>query len=956
MKRLLSVLLSSLPFLVHAQQAIYENYMPRPSTGYNSSFVPTNGYILDGLVEWNRLNDGNGVIAADSSGHGNYLTTVGAPAWESNYLTLNGSTQYAYGPTNQLVSLDMQDLTICAWINKSNPNSIKGIVDKGFDFGGTNHGGWGFWVFNDNRLDWWVQGGQDIRDSGPASIVPGQWTFVAVAWHYAARYADFYVNGALNSTVTNTGATEQPSSIAHLELGDIHDNEYSGSFAFDGSMRDFSVYNRALTSAELLTNYSATLIPTNAPTQVITNITIPDLLYYQMTESDQTTFPVFLTDTSTHGGTTGTVTSTDSNLLDWVPNVASIPASAINFDGVGTRLQTANPLLFNFTTSPFTINLWIRPLAPGGCLMGNGVYQTGGWNLNLGASYQIQLATETPGSENVISTAASAVQPGAWTMVTVARPGTTTALIYINGVQVATTGNMTIPASISSNLFIGVDPSGVHYYNGDMWLTQIWGTALTGATISNLYASQLPGKPWPPATAVIAAGPPGTGYLTNGLVEWNRLDDGTGTTASDSSGNGNTMPLVGSPAWGSNYLALNGTSQYGLAGSSQLSFLDVHDKTICAWINKTGSSQKGIVDRHLDIPGNFYGGWGLWMLANNRLEFWVEDGVDLTDYGGATVPIGQWAFVTVVWHHSADEADYYINGVLNSKVINGGANEGPGVTAVLQMGNISGNSGAGGYAFDGSMRDVGIYNRALSPAEVEYDFLNSETTTNVSVPDLLYYKMTEKAQTTPPATLADSSTHGGTTGTLFLDPVDSIQWVPNIASVPGAALHFNGVTEHIDTGNSVLFNFTTNLFTLNFWVLPLTANGYLLQNGIDLTNGWCVKVGGAYQLQFGTETNGTESLLSTQPSTLDSSHWTMVTIVRNSPTNALIYINGIQAATTGGIGIPAPSTNSLVIGTDRAGAHYFDGNMWMTQIWSTPLAPADVANLFFIQSLGQPWP
>ena len=82
----------------------------------------------------------------------------------------------------------------------------------------------------------------------------------------------------------------------------------------------------------------------------------------------------------------------------------------------------------------------------------------------------------------------------------------------------------------------------------------------------------------------------------------------------------------------------------------------------------------------------------------------------------------------------------------------------------------------------------------------------------------------------------------------------------------------------------------------------------------------------------------------------------MVTIVRTGPTNVLVYINGIQAATTGSITSPASSTNSLLFGVDRAGAHYLDGDIWLPQIWGEALPPTSIANLYLIQSLGRPWP
>src|SRR5580698_2995402 len=70
------------------------------------------------------------------------------------------------------------------------------------------------------------------------------------------------------------------------------------------------------------------------------------------------------------------------------------------------------------------------------------------------------------------------------------------------------------------------------------------------------------------APANVTSGPPVRGYIPNGLVAWWKLNDDSGTMAADSSGNGHAMTLVGSPTWGANDLTLNGTSQYGDAGTN----------------------------------------------------------------------------------------------------------------------------------------------------------------------------------------------------------------------------------------------------------------------------------------------------------------------------------------------------------------------------------------------------
>ena len=309
-----------------------------------------------------------------------------------------------------------------------------------------------------------------------------------------------------------------------------------------------------------------------------------------------------------------------------------------------------------------------------------------------------------------------------------------------------------------------------------------------------------------------------------------------------------------------------------------------------------------------------------------------------------------------MWRHSASSAEFYINGLLNSIVNNGAASERSSGIADLQVGDLRNNLAGGTlYAFDGSIRQVGIYNRALSVTEIRTNFLATELSTNVTYPSILYYKFTEHSETNPPVYLTDSSTHGGTTGTATT--ATQVQWVGNQADIPEAAMHFNGVSTYIDTGNASLFNFTTNAFTINAWLLPLTANGYILANGFFHGNGWFVSVGSSYQINIGAETFGAENVITpADPVSGWPSIYAMVTITWDGTHIPLIYINGALVATSGSFANPASSGDSLVIGVSKISSGYLDGDIGLLQIWNTALSPGDVANLYINQLSGSPWP
>jgi hypothetical protein len=454
-----------------------------------------------------------------------------------------------------------------------------------------------------------------------------------------------------------------------------------------------------------------------------------------------------------------------------------------------------------------------------------------------------------------------------------------------------------------------------------------------------------------------SASPVSPGYITDGLVAYWKLNDGSGTNAMDSSGNNITMPLLNGPySWGSNYLSFNSSSnQYGDAGTSPLEITN-HDMSICAWINKLGNSEKGILDKtEWGVPGLSPGGWGLWV--TNLHPMFVTSASEI-DNGIGTIQLGQWIFISVVYHYGTTTVDFYINGLLNSSLSTGTPINYPTAGyADVQLGNLHNNLSSGEFAFDGSMHDVAVYNQALTVAQIQSNFFLTQLTTNaaVPVPDLLEYKMTEgSASISVPQFLTDSSSHGGTVGTYPI--FNSEVWSNGVGNLPYTSLHFGGVGAYLETSNSTLFNFTTNLYTINLWVYPQNQNSMLVQNqDSGPQDGWYMFLTGAGAIQFGTENGGSLDFLQTPNSLVPTLAWTMITVTRSSLTNTTIYLNGVPTANAN-LQSASSSTASLKFAIDYVGSRAYDGNVWLPQIWSSPLSAQQIATLYLIEKSGFPWP
>jgi hypothetical protein len=223
-------------------------------------------------------------------------------------------------------------------------------------------------------------------------------------------------------------------------------------------------------------------------------------------------------------------------------------------------------------------------------------------------------------------------------------------------------------------------------------------------------------------------------------------------------------------------------------------------------------------------------------------------------------------------------------------------------------------------------------------------------------PDLLWLTPSDIGGiTNQPGTFVDHSSAGTNYG--LMTSGTQLVWETNQFGTPNGAIHFNGSTTTLYVSNSAPFNFTTNLFSMEFWVNPYTANGYLFQNGILYSNGYYLQIGPGYNLIFGAENGGTDyQFFSNRALTANS--WTHVCLVRTDVSTILLYINGALFQTFNGWTNPASSTAGLRFGSSFpfVTAHEYDGNMSEFRIYSYPLTAQQIQNNYNVTSVTNVFP
>ena len=194
------------------------------------------------------------------------------------------------------------------------------------------------------------------------------------------------------------------------------------------------------------------------------------------------------------------------------------------------------------------------------------------------------------------------------------------------------------------------------------------------------------------------------------LVALWKLDDGSGTKASDSSGNGNYGTVKTGASWVTGWTG-KALSFDGSAGHVEIAEPYAVDKkaiTVAAWIKTSATGN------FIQILGNGFGP------TVAHFEFGVHSTGEVhlfEEISGATVLKSSTLVNTGVWTHVAWTRDdtgkdsLYVNGVFEvSRVLVGDISDN-------KTWWLGGNHGGGNY-FKGALDDVRVYRKALSAADV----------------------------------------------------------------------------------------------------------------------------------------------------------------------------------------------------------------------------------------------
>jgi chitodextrinase len=204
-----------------------------------------------------------------------------------------------------------------------------------------------------------------------------------------------------------------------------------------------------------------------------------------------------------------------------------------------------------------------------------------------------------------------------------------------------------------------------------------------------------------------------------GLVAAYSFNEGSGTTVTDASGNGNTGTIQGA-TWTSagkfgNALTFNGTSNW-VTVNDAASLHATNALTLETWVYPTAnqSGWRTIIQKQIDT---YFLHWSNSSGARKPAGGGTFNGAVSYITAPNTIPINSWSYLTLTYDGAM--LRLYVNGVQVSSIAKTGTIE----TNSNPL-RIGGNSTYGEY-FKGRIDEIRIYNRALSQLEIQSDMNTS---------------------------------------------------------------------------------------------------------------------------------------------------------------------------------------------------------------------------------------
>ncbi len=749
-----------------------------------------------GPIAYWKFDEGSGTQAKDSSSNQKHGTLNTPPDWKPEEECISGKCLYYDGTnydsvniadsgTNDPLDMGTRSFSISFWekpLDYTYPKSFFPIKDGNAPYtDGAGHEGWSIadnYIangvnFNLNDGTNRISATLAFNSENSTAHLKNKWTHMTYVFDRTNNVASVYINGVKQTAeVDISSVTGSISNSSSLTIG------YGTGWKFHGYLDEFKIYPFVVTPEQVQQDYNhgySTIIGQQDQGALSDGL----VGYWKMDEASWNGTSGEVIDSSGNGyhGTSANALST---------SVGKFSKSG-SFDGVDDRIDLPNSIGYSTQVSSFS---WFKS---DGNSPGSHHIIFGGPELELTVSNGGVLRTGvTTSSGRTYFDGGSGLTDGNWHHIGFTFDGSTM-VMYVDGRVVNTRNNITGTLTSSfSYRRIGQFGNNTGYFaNGYIDEVRVYNRALATDEVTKLYQ--------------YAPGP--VGY-------W-KMDEGSGTTIADMSGNGNTGTFVNSPVWTNGQygpaLSFTGSDYVTIPFSSTIA----NNYTVSGWINFTQRPSGTDPNR----AGGIIGGTAS---PNGTIEFIATYAVSgetskiglgrMSDFSTLvstdSFPMNQWTYVTATVDAN-NQITYYING-RNAGTVDGSGHN-LNITNPIIIGDNAWRD------FIGQLDEIKIYNYVRTPQQIVQDMNAGHPAGGSPVgSQLAYWKFDEGGGQTTGDTVGNyPATLGATTTASTDDPT----WKSGSECKFNGCLSFDG-GDHLKLGTVVD---GSNSHTFTMWVKSSAA-------------------------------------------------------------------------------------------------------------------------------------